>query len=157
MEALQSLLTYLTKTTGLVADNKIEAWGEDGKFIFTPGMNSMGYEVVYTANFEMSDVKVDPVKFGMYFVHWMNVYIPDRENHGLGEPEFFVEPLSGGKFDLGLRLQFREQINLIEDPLGEWLLDDGKKYKASSDFGVAADLSLLEIVDSHTQDTGLKN
>ncbi len=157
MEALQSLLTYLTKTTGLVADHKIEAWGEDGKFIFTPGIISMGYEVVYTANFEMSDVKVDPVKFGMYFVHWMNVYIPDRENHGLGEPEFFVEPLSGGKFDLGLRLQFREQISLIEDPAGEWLLDDGKKYKASSDFGVAADLSLLEIVDSHTQDTGLKN
>lgn len=157
MEAIQSLLTYLTKTTSLVPDHNIQAWGEDGKFIFTPGLQEMGYELVYTANFEMSDVKLDPIKFGMHFTHWMNIFIPDRETHGLGEPEFFLEPLSGGKFDLGLRVQFREQINLIEDPLGEWLLDDGKKYTAKSDFGVAANLSLLDIFDSHTQDTGLKN
>lgn len=157
MEALQSLLIFLTKTTKLVPDEKIEAWAEDGKLIFTPTTTQDGYEVTYTANFEMADVEVNPVKLFMFVTYWMSKNIPDREQHGLPEPDFFSEPLQNGRFDLGLKIEFREQINLVEDTEGDWLLSDGKRYRPESDFGEGAIGDTLELFDSVTQDNGLTN
>lgn len=157
MQAMQSLLTFLTKTNKVISEAKIEAWAENGKLKFSPGSEVRGYSVSYTANFEMTDVDVQPLRLFTAVSYWMNKYIPDRDSYGLPDPEFFAEPLQNNHFDLGVRIEFQEDISLVLDPNGDWLMDDGQKYSIKSDFGQPALGELLTIFDSHTQDNGLEN
>ncbi|MBN2605988.1 MAG: phage tail protein [Thiotrichales bacterium] len=157
MKALQSLLDFLTKTGEVVAEEKIEAWAEDGEVLFVTSENFDGYELKYKANFALYDVTVTPVDLFMWVTYWMNKYIPDRDQQGLPAPEFFSEPLKDNHFDLGLIIEFKEQIRLVEDPAGDWLLDDGKRYRPESDFGVDEVTGTLDLFDAVTQDNGLTN
>ncbi|MBD3610999.1 MAG: phage tail protein [Hydrogenovibrio crunogenus] len=157
MDAMQSLLTFLTETNQVVPEEKTEAWAQDGKLLLATSATLNSYVLRYTANFEITDVAINPTRFFTAVSYWINKYLPGREAFGLPDPEFFTERLQNKNFDLGLRIEFEEEIELVPDPNGEWLMDDGLNYSVKSDFGQLADGEILQVVDSHTQDNGLKN
>ena len=157
MEYLQSLSDYLIKHITNKAD--LEAWAEDGEMLFSPSVVEDGYELQYTCKFELSDVEIKPARLFMLIANWVQQYNPDRDTQGLPAPQFFVEPLANNRYDLGVKIEFIEQMRFVEDENGEWLVD-GKKMALQSDFQDPFDIDSageLIIFDGHTQDNGLQN
>ena len=157
MEYLQSLSDYLIKSGANKAN--IEAWAEDGELICSPSVVEDGYEIKYMCKFELSDVEISPTRFFMLIANWIQQYNPDRDGQGLDAPMFFVEPLANNRYDLGLKMEFIEQIKFVEAEDGEWLVGD-KKMALQSDFQQPFDIenaAQLVIFDGHTQDNSLQN
>ena len=156
MKYLQSLSDYLIEH--LVDKNRIESWAENGELFFTPGTGDDGYEVKYLANFEMSDVNIDPTKLFMMIASWVQKYNPERESEGVEPPKFFVERLDNRRYDIGVKMEFTEQIKLVESDQGEWSVG-GQKMALYNTFDDLLDVDNTEdliIFDSHTQDNGLQ-
>jgi len=157
MEYLQELTKHLIKN--VVDKEELNAWAEDGELIFSSHVIEGGFEVKYTCNFEMSGVKLEPIKLFFLVSSWLNKFNPERESQGLPKPLFFTERLSDGRYDLGLKIEFQEQYDLVEDPEGEWKVG-GVRMNLQSDFHNLFDESEAEelsLVDSHTQDSSLEN
>jgi hypothetical protein len=156
MECLQHLTTYLIKH--LVNKEDLEAWAEGGELIATSHQLEDGFETEYTCCFELSNVEIAPQRLFMLVLSWLNKYTPERESQGLARPQFFNEPLAKGRYDLGVKIAFREQFNFIEDTQGEWDVG-GVLMTLKSDFDNLLDVDecdTIKIVDSHTQDNGCK-
>ncbi|WP_028865188.1 phage tail protein [Psychromonas aquimarina] len=157
MEYLQSLSDYLIKHITSKAD--LEAWAQDGELLFSPSVAEEGYELRYMCSFELSDVEVKPARLFMLIANWVQQYNPDRDTQGLDAPLFFVEPLANNRYDLGVKMEFIEQMKFVEDVNGEWLVE-GKKKTLQSDFQEPFDADNAEqliIFDGHSQDNGLHN
>ena len=155
MEYLQSLSDYLIEN--IVDKDKLDAWAEDGDLAYSPHASEGGYEITYKANFEMSDVEVDPPRLFMLLSNWILHFVPEREAQGLANPEFFVERLANGRYDIGVKLDFIEQFTLVEDIDGGWLIG-AKHYRLQSDIQTPFDTNAhgeLLIFDSHKQDNGM--
>lgn len=156
MELQQSLTNYLK----LNRVKNLEAWAEDGELFFSPTSPESGFEIKYSANFEISVTDMEPKRLFMLVVSWIHAFNSEREGQDLPPPRFFSERLDGGNYDIGFKIEFIEQFNLIESSNGDWLVD-GKRFNLISELQRtfdhnSADYSELRIVDSHTQDTGLK-
>jgi len=154
MECLQQLTTYL-KANGI---KNLESWAEDGEFFASYSTTSQGYEMRYTANFEASDTETDAPQMMMLIVSWLSRFNPERESQGLPSPRFFCEPLQDKKYDVGIKVEFIEGYVLQQDPNGDWKVNQ-ERYTLQSQFSESLnldDLGTLIIVDSHTQDNGLK-
>jgi hypothetical protein len=157
MECLQSLSDYLIKH--LVEKDNLEAWAEGGELIASSHKLEDGFEAEYTCCFEMSDVEIEPKRLFMLVLNWLNTFTPDRDTQGLARPKFFNQPLAKGHYDLGVKIEFREQFKFEADPQGDWEIA-GELMKLKSDFDNLLDVDAcdtIKIVDSHTQDNSLKN
>lgn len=157
MEYLQSLSAYLIEH--ITSKDDLNAWAEDGTLLFGPSYAEEGYEIKYMCNFELSDVEIKPARLFMLIVNWVQQYNPDRDTQGLAAPLFFVEPLANKRYDLGVKMEFIEQMKFVPDEKGEWLVR-GKKMALQSDFQQPFDVDNageLIIFDGHTQDNGLQN
>ena len=157
MEYLQKLTEHLIKN--VVDKEDLNAWAEDGELIFTSHVIEGGFEIKYTCNFEMSDVKLDPLKLFFLVSSWLSKFNPERQGQSLPRPLFFTERLTNGCYDLGLKIEFQEQYDLVEDPEGEWEVG-GERMNLKSDYYSLFDESEAEelsLVDSHTQDNSLEN
>jgi hypothetical protein len=157
MEYLQKLTDHLIKNK--VGKENLEAWAEDGELIFGSHAIESGFEIKYTCNFELSDVKLDPVRLFFIVSSWLRKVNPERQGQNLPKPLFFTERLSDGRYDLGLKIEFQEQYDLVEDPNGDWEID-GMRMNLKSDFYNLFDESEFEelrLFDSHTQDNSLEN
>jgi len=157
MECLQHLTDHLIEK--IVGKNKLNAWAEDGEIITSSNATGDGFEVKYTCNFEMLDVNIEPVMLFMLVVSWLNKYDPDRATKSLPNPLFFTERLDSGHYDLGVKIEFQEQYDFVEDENGKWK-SNGVISRLQSDFSNVIDvdeLDVLEIVDSHTNDNKLQN
>jgi hypothetical protein len=69
-------------------------------------------------------------------------------------PELHIEPLDGGKVDIGIKMSFLEDYMLIPSAQGQWEVK-GERYALTSSFTEPTDfdrLDLLKIVDNHTRD-----
>ena len=156
MEYLQGLTDHLTKR--IVGKHKLNAWAEDGEIIVgTSG--SDGFEIKYTSKFEMSDVSINPINLFLVLNDWLKKSDPDREGKGLPHPLFFTERLDNGSYDLGVKIEFVEQYDFVEDANGQWK-SNGVVGTFKSDIEKVIDvdgLMNLEIVDSNTQDNKLQN
>lgn len=156
MECLQSLSAYLIEN--IVDKANLAAWAQDGEMQFSPSVVEDGYELKYMCNFELSDVEIKPARLFMLIANWIQKNNPDRDIQGLDAPLFFVEPLANNRYDLGVKMEFLEQISFVEDEDGDWLVE-GKKMALQSDFNNVLDVALaaeLIIFDGHTQDNGLQ-
>jgi hypothetical protein len=157
MECLQSLTDYLIKH--LVKKDDLEAWAEGGELIASSHKLEDGFEAEYLCCFELSNVEIEPKRLFMLILSWLNTYNPERDTQGLARPQFFNQPLARGHYDLGVKIEFREQFDFVEDPQGEWEIG-GVLMILKSDFDNLLDVDAcdtLKIVDSHTQDNSLKN
>lgn len=157
MECLQKLTVHLIKN--LVDKEELNAWAEDGELICSGHKVEDGFEIKYTCNFEMSDVKIKPMKLFMLVVSWLNKYTPERDSQNLLRPQFFTERLNNGRYDLGVKIEFQEQYNLVESESGEWIVG-GVRMDLESDFYNLFDgeeSEELKVFDSHTQDNKLQN
>lgn len=157
MEYLQKLTDHLIKNK--VSKENLEAWAEDGELIFSSHEIESGFEIKYTCNFELSDVQLKPVQLFFIVSSWLGKYNPERQQQDLPRPLFFTERLSNGRYDLGVKIEFQEQYDLVEDPNGEWEID-GIRMNLRSDFYNLFDESgseELTLVDAHTQDNSLEN
>jgi len=157
MEYLQSLSDYLIKH--IISKADLEAWAEDGEVLFSPSVVEQGYELRYTCKFELSDVDIKPTRLFMLIANWVQQTNPDRETQGLETPKFFVERLANNRYDLGIKIDFIEQMQFVEDAQGEWLVD-GEKMALRSDFQPPFDVehaAELIIFDGHSQDNSLQN
>jgi len=157
MEYLQSLSAYLIKH--LTSKDDLNAWAEDGTLLFSPGAIDQGYELKYMCNFELSNVEIKPARLFMLIANWMQLYTPDRDTQGLDAPMFFVEPLANRRYDLGVKMEFIEQMKFVPDESGEWLVRDEKmalRSDCQQPFDIDAAAELI-IFDCHSQDNGLKN
>ena len=157
MEYLQSLSAYLVKH--IVKKDDLNAWAEDGQMLFSPSVEEQGFELKYLCKFELSDVEIEPARLFMLIANWVQLYNPDRDTQGLDAPVFFVEPLANKRYDLGVKMEFIEQMNFVPDENGEWLVG-GEKMALQSDFQEPFDrenADELIIFDGHTQDNSLKN
>jgi len=156
MEYLQKLTDHLIKNK--VSKERLEAWAEDGELIFSSHSIDGGFEIKYTCNFEVSDVKLKPVQLFFIVSSWLGKFNPERQEQGLSTPLFFTERLSNGRYDLGVKIEFQEQYTLVEDPNGEWEIG-GIRMNLISDFynlfneDEAGELTLF---DGHTQDNSLE-
>lgn len=156
MECLQSLSAYLIEN--IVDKANLAAWAQDGEMQFSPSVVEDGYELKYMCNFELSDVEIKPARLFMLIANWIQKNNPDRDIQGLAAPLFFVEPLANNRYDLGVKMEFLEQISFVEDEDGDWLVE-GKKMALQSDFNNVLDVALaaeLIVFDGHTQDNGLQ-
>ncbi len=156
MEYLQSLSTYLT-ANGV---KNLESWAEDGELHFSPTTPEGGFETKYSANFEISVTEIEPKRLFMLVVSWIHAFNSERESQNLPPPQFFSERLDGKNYDIGFKIDFIEQFSLLEAPNGAWIVN-GKRVNVVSNFQEAmrnddSSYSDLLIVDSHTQDNGLK-
>lgn len=157
MEYLQRLTDHLIKNN--VSKENLEAWAEDGELFFSNHAIESGFEIKYTCNFELSDVQLAPVQLFFIVSAWLAKFNPERESQGVARPLFFTERLSNGRYDLGLKIEFQEQYDLVEDPNGDWEIG-GMLMNLKSDFYNLFDESESEeltLVDSHTQDNSLEN
>ncbi len=157
MEYLQSLSDHLIKH--ICKKEELNAWAEDGELLFSPNNTEDGYEIRYRCNFEISDIELNPARFFMIIANWVQLYNPDRDTQGSLPPLFFVERLANGRYDIGLKIEFIEQMRFVLDEAGEWLVA-GEKYSLQSDFQQPFSVSgapELMIVDSHLQDNSLSN
>lgn len=158
MKYLQSLTDHLISVAGINKD-QIESWAEDGSVKSSPSSHDNGFEAKYTCIFELASIDMLPDLLMMHLVNWIGIYNPQRDQQGLSDPEFAIEPLSGNKYDIGIRINFKEQYNLKIDPEGQWKVT-GVKMSLVSEVDDLLDVenaSDLLVFDSHTQDTGLKN
>lgn len=156
MECLQSLSAYLIEN--IVDKANLAAWAQDGEIQFSPSVAEDGYELKYMCNFELSDVEVKPMRLFMLIANWVQKHNPDRDEQGLAAPLFFAEPLANNRYDLGVKMEFLEQIRFVKSDEGDWLVD-GKKMALQSDFNDVFDTDNageLIIFDGHTQDNGLQ-
>ncbi|WP_022940120.1 phage tail protein [Psychromonas hadalis] len=157
MEYLQSLTKHLIKN--LVKKDDLEAWAEGGELIASSHQSEDGFETQYTCCFEMSNVEIEPKRLFMLVLSWLNKVNPERDSQGLARPQFFNEPLAKGRYDLGIKIEFREQFDFTPDPQGDWEVN-GVLMSLKSDFDNLLDVDqcdTLKIVDSHTQDNSLQN
>lgn len=157
MECLQKLTDHLIEH--LIKKDDLVAWAEDGELICSSHVAEDGFEIKYTCNFEMSNVELEPVRLFMLVASWLNTYTPERDSQGLSRPQFFTERLNSGRYDLGIKIEFQEQFQFIEDEEGAWDVS-GKLMSLKSDFYNLLDAEqadYIKIVDSHTQDNGLEN
>lgn len=157
MKYLQKLTDHLIEK--LVDKSELNAWAEDGEIITGNQGGLDGFEVTYVSNFEMSDVNIEPITLFMLIASWLNKYDPDRDTKSLPNPHFFTERLDSGHYDLGVKIEFKEQYSFVDDDDGKFI-SQGVVGRFKSDYENVIDvddLSQLEIVDSHKQDNKLQN
>ena len=157
MKYLQSLTNHLINVVGI---NKelLESWVEDGSITSNPSVHDIGFESKYTCMFELSNIDMGSDLLMMHLVNWTGIYNPQRGQQGLADPGFAIESLSNNKYDISIRISFKEQYDLKADPEGRWEVN-GVKMSLVCDADDLLDVhnaSELLIFDSHTQDTGLK-
>jgi len=153
MELLQSLTDHF-KNNGV---KNLEAWAEDGTIHFSPSTPEGGFEIKYVANLEISVTEMEPKRLFMLLVSWVHAFNSEREGQDLSPPQFFSERLDGKGYDIGFKVEFIEQFNLLENPNGEWLVN-GVTASVTSNFDESIHYEehvQLRIVDAHTQDTEL--
>ncbi|WP_295898998.1 phage tail protein [uncultured Vibrio sp.] len=140
MKALQSLTDLFKKH---VTDEKnLFAWAEDGVIFSGQGELIDGFEIEYTAIVLVQDAQLRPDRLFMHIVSWLNKYDPHRSEKGLAMPQFAIEPLDKGKFDLKVTLDIREEFDLKPDAQGEWK-QEGERYRCESNFEAAVDEEIL--------------
>lgn len=156
MKLLQSLTDHLL-SNGIDSEN-LESWAEDGYLGFGCHVVEQGYEIKYVANFELSSVKYEPNMIFALIISWIQRATPERDTQGLPPPMFFSERLDGKRYDIGVRIEFIEQYRFVESENGNWQIG-GKTMELVSDALQEAqdlsDLSIIQIVDNHTQDKAL--
>lgn len=155
MKLLQSLTDFLTDH-GI---KNLESWAEDGEQVFSPTGGDQGMVLKYTANFEMTNIKTDPIRLFGLVMAWTIQFNQEREDQGLPYPKFFSERLEDDHYDLGIRIEFEEQYEFTPDENGEWLAN-GEPSSMLSTASERIDLDgqgTLEIVDSHTQDIEMQS
>ncbi|BBN59317.1 phage tail protein [Hydrogenovibrio marinus] len=154
MDFLQGLTDHLIKNG--VPPERLESWAEDGELTTTMTFKEDGFERTYIANFEMSSVRMDPNVLDALVLSWLQIYDPGRDGKKLDKPQFFCQPLDGGKYDIGYKIQFKETCKFVPSETGKWDIGGVKmsietNYKEPESFG-----ELLEF-DAVTQDTELTN
>jgi len=155
MKLLQSLTDFLTEH----GVKNLESWAEDGELIFSPTGGDQGLAIKYTANFEMSNTKTQPIRVFGLVIAWIAKFNQEREDQGLPNPQFFSERLEDQHYDLGIRIEFNEEYMFELDENGSWLAN-GQPSSLVSTASERIDLDgqgTLEVVDAHTQDTEMKS
>lgn len=147
---LQKLTEHLVKNG--VPENHLESWAEDGTIeAFGMAVND-GFERRYTANFEMSNVKIDPNFIDAVILSFLDSYDTNRAARGLEKPQFFVEPLQEGRFDIGYRIEFKEQCKFEPSETGDWQVN-GQRMALVTNWQEPFEAEgELMIFDSVTQD-----
>lgn len=131
MKALQSL-TELFKAHITDAKN-FTIWAENGAMFSAQSEDVDGFDIEYTAVIDMQDVAIQPHILFMHLVIWLSQYDPDRLSKGLPFPTFASQLLDGGKCDIRLKVDLREEFLLKESEQGNWKLGD-IRYGCESDF-----------------------
>lgn len=141
MKALQSL-TDLFKQH-VVDAKSFDAWAEDGAIFSAQGDEIDGFEVEYTAIIFIQNAQLNPDNLFMHVVSWLNKYDPHRSEKGLTMPTFAIEPLDKGRYDFKLKLDIREEFNMVEDEQGDWQQGD-QRYCCNNQFEAVVDEDELD-------------
>lgn len=136
MKALQSLTDLFKKH--IVDPKSFDSWAEDGAIFCTQGDDIDGFEVEYTAIIFVQNAKLNPDNLFMHIVSWLNKYDQHRSEKGLAMPTFAVERLDQGRYDIKIKLDIREEYNLIEDKNGDWK-QAGDLFRCENQFEAAVD------------------
>ena len=127
-------LTQFIEEQNLVDENQIDSWMEDGKLVPSSKNHGAGLTICrfqYDAVFSIECFSGDPALLMAMVSTWLMDFDPEREHEELPPPNIDVTVLDRDRSDVEFAIQFREDINIVEDELGpitfnnlSWRLDD---------------------------------
>lgn len=150
-------MIYLQKLTQHLINNGIEkdhleSWAEDGTLFSDGNFYNDGFERTYTAVFEISNTSINPNFLDALVLSFLDTYDTTRLSRGLDRPQFFVEALQGGRFDVGYKIEFKEKCTFNPSEEGQWLVNGQTMDLTETWPETLGEAGVLLLFDSVTQD-----